>query len=140
MTRHSERERAQRHWRPLRAGPLCDSGGEQNSTVAALRLQSPDNVQPGCDPKCPPPLAHPQPRYLSSTRKHPLSRFTGYLIVDLLVVDSHSCCCSHSCIVSPLCSAPMTSVSPCTIPQTRPTKLALMKGQDDKQRIRHAKQ
>lgn len=88
----------------------------------------------------PPPLAHPQPRYLSSTRKHPLSRFTGYLIVDLLVVDSHSCCCSHSCIVSPICSAPMTSVSPCTIPQTRPTKLALVRGQDNKQRIRHAKQ
>lgn len=139
MTRHSERESATplataACWPTvrLRWGTELHSGSPLPpiSGQRAARLQ----------PQVPPPLAHPQPRYLSSTRKHPLSRFTGYLIVDLLVVDSHSCCCSHSCIVSPLCSAPMTSVSPCTIPQTRPTKLALMKGQDNKQRIRHAKQ
>lgn len=88
-------------------------------------------MQPGCKPSAPA-QAHPQPEPLLSS---PLwgstycPRFTVFLIVDLLVVDSHSCCCSHSCRVFPLCSAPMTSASPCTIPQTRPTKLALMKRQ-----------
>lgn len=121
MTCHSEREQCHRGL--LQACPLCNFGREHNSTMAALRLRALGSMHPGCKPSAPT-LAHPQNP--SSTRKHPQSLLYHFCIVYLLVVDSHSRCC-HSCIFFPFSSAPMTSVFPCTIPQTRPTKLALKK-------------
>lgn len=78
------------------------------------------SMHPGCRPSVP----HPSPTHNpdpSSMRKHKLSLFYHFHIV-VLVVDSVRC---HSCIFPKLYSASMTSVSLCTIPQTRPTKLAL---------------
>lgn len=64
-------------------------------------------LHPGCKPSAPT-LAHPQPNPppsipppSSSMREHILSPcYHFFCIVDLLVVDSHSCCC-HSCIFFP---------------------------------------
>lgn len=79
----------------------------------------PSAAAPRLQTQCP----HPHPTHSpspSSTRKHKLSLFYHFHIVVL--VNSVRC---HSCIFSKLSSAPMTSVSLCTIPQTHPTKLAL---------------
>lgn len=83
----------------------------------------------------PQPTRSPNP---SSVRKHLLSPLYHFHIVDLLVVDSYICSC-HSCIVvPPLCCALMTFGVPCTTPQTHPTKLALVKGEDDRSQVRRA--
>lgn len=126
MTCHSERESnaASDCCKLAHCATSVGNRTPHGSPLPPHSRQHAARLQTQC-PRPSPPSARTSPLWGSTY----CPRFTVFLIVDLLVVDSHSCCCSHSCRVFPLCSVPMTSASPCTIPQTRPTKLALMKRQ-----------
>lgn len=125
MTCHSEREQC--HWGLLQVCPLCHFGREDNSTMTALRFLALGSMPLCCKPSAPT-LAHPPtaqtPPLTGSTHSDCFTIFVLFtywlkiLIVAVVTVR----------FFLPFCFATITSVFPCTIPQTRPTKLALIKG------------
>lgn len=90
----------------------------------------PSSVYSSCKHTANPPPP-PHSLNLSFTRKHPPSLLYRFYVVYVLVVDAQNCC-GHSCLYFiyffhfPFSA--MTSAFLCTIPQIRPTKLALQKG------------
>lgn len=140
MTRHSER--AQRRRRLLQAGPLGNiSGGTEpcsGSPACAFNLQT--TCSQAANPVPPPALAPPPPLHTHthlSPQTSPLLGGSAHCRTSLLILLLTYwwlilIVVAVVTVVLFLLFAlpPMTSVSPCTIPQTRPTKLALMKGQD----------
>lgn len=123
MTCHSEREQC--HWGLLQASPLCNFGREHNSTMTALRLHALGSTHPGSKPSAPT-LAHPQPEPLLYREAPPVtvSPFLYCCTYWLLILIAVVVTVVFFFSIFHFASAAMTSVFPCTIPQTRPTKLA----------------